>query len=112
MWGTVVVLALVAMADPVRTGAAILLLSRRRPMRNLLAFRVGGIATAIVVGLCVLFVLRDFALAVMQRVALTAAGASVGHIAIVIGVLALLIATALFTYRRAPLSTSGGATLP
>jgi Sap, sulfolipid-1-addressing protein len=107
MWGTVVVLALVAMADPVRNGTAILLLSRRRPMRNLLAFWVGGIATAIVVGLCVLFVLRDFALAVMQRVAFTAASASVGHIAIVIGVLALLIATALFAYRRAPLSTSG-----
>lgn len=100
MWGTVVVLALVAMVDPVRSGTAILLLSRRRPMQNLLAFWVGGIATAVVVGLCVLFVVRDFARGVIQRVAFTAATASAGHIRIVIGVLALLLATALFTYRR------------
>lgn len=107
MWGTVVVLALVAMADPVRNGWAILLLSLRRPMRNLLAFWVGGIATAIVVGLCVLFVLRDFTLAVMPHVAFTAASGSAGHIRIIIGVLALLIASALFAYRRGPLPTSG-----
>jgi hypothetical protein len=107
MWATVLVLGLVAMADPVRNGWAILLLSLRRPMRNLLAFWVGGIAAAIVVGLCVLFVLRDFTLGVMQHVAFTAASASSEHIRIIIGVLALLIATALFGYRRGPLPTSG-----
>lgn len=99
MWGTVVVLALVAMADPVRNGWAILLLSGRRPMRSLLAFWVGGTATVIVVGFCVLFVLRDFTLGIMHRVAFTAASASAGHLRIVIGLLALLIATALFAYR-------------
>ena len=108
MWGTVLILALVAMLDPVRNGTAILLLSLQRPMRNLLAFWVGGLATAIVVGLCVLFVLRDFMLAIMQRMAFTAASASVGQIGIVSGVLALLIATGLFAYRRAPLPVFGG----
>jgi Sap, sulfolipid-1-addressing protein len=107
MWVTVLVLALMAMADPVRSGTAILLLSLRRPMRNLLAFWIGGIATAIVVGLCALFVLRDVTLMVMHRVAFTVESASAGHIGIVSGVLALLIAIGLFAYRRAPLSTSG-----
>jgi hypothetical protein len=110
MWVTVLVLALMAMADPVRSGTAILLLSRRRPMRNLLAFWIGGISTAIVVGLSALFVLRDVTLMVMHRVAFTVASASAGHIGIVSGVLALLIAIGLFAYRRAPLSTSGGET--
>jgi hypothetical protein len=91
MWGTVLLLALVATTDPVRIGIAVLLLSRPRPMLNLLAFWLGGIALCIVAGLGALFALRDFALVVIQDMVSPAASSTAGHIQIAIGVLALLI---------------------
>jgi hypothetical protein len=92
MWGTVLLMALVATTDPVRIGIGVLLLSRPRPMVNLLAFWLGGIAMCVVAGLGVLLALRDFALAVIRGVASTAASSNVEHMEIAIGVLALLIA--------------------
>jgi hypothetical protein len=47
MWVTVLVLGLMAATDPVRIGIAALLISRPRPLRNLLAFWLGGMATGI-----------------------------------------------------------------
>lgn len=59
MWGAVLLLAVVATADPVRIGVAVLLMSRPRPMLNLLAFWIAGMATGIVAGLIVVFALGD-----------------------------------------------------
>jgi hypothetical protein len=92
MWGTVLVLALVAATDPVRLGIAVLLISRPRPMLNLLAFWFGGMAMGIAAALGVLILLRDSAPMFMQNVASTAASSTIGQIRIAMGVLALLTA--------------------
>src|SRR5271169_600664 len=92
MWGTVLAIALVAMADPVRIGIAVLLFSRSRPVLHLVAFWLGGMTVGVVLGLGVLFGLHDVALGVMQRVELAATSSTVGHIQIVAGMLALLVA--------------------
>jgi hypothetical protein len=42
MWGSVLVLALLAALNPVRLGLALLVISRPRPVQNLLAYWVGG----------------------------------------------------------------------
>ncbi len=54
--GTVFVVALLAAIDPVRLGIAALLISRPRPMRNLLAYWLGAMATGVtaLVGLLIL----------------------------------------------------------
>jgi hypothetical protein len=101
MWGTVLLLALVAMADPVRIGIAVLLLSRPRPMLNLLAFWLGGIAMCFVAGLGVVFALRDFALVVIEDLASMAASSIAGHVKFAVGVLALLIAALMAVGFRA-----------
>jgi len=92
MWGTVLVIALVATADPVRIGIAVLLFSRSRPVLHLVALWLGGMTVGVVLGVGVLFGLHDVALGVMQRVELAATSSTVGHIQIVAGVLALLVA--------------------
>jgi hypothetical protein len=101
MWGTVLLLALLVMPDPVRIGIAVLLLSRPRPMLNLLVFWLGGVALCTVAGLGVLFALRDFAPVVIQGMASIAASSTVGHIKIFMGVLALSIAALIAVGFRA-----------
>lgn len=85
-------LALVAATDPMRFGIAVMLISRPRPMPNLLAFWLGGMATGVTAALGVLILLRNFAPRFTENVASTAASSTVAHIRIVIGVLALLVA--------------------
>ncbi len=92
MWGTVLVLALVATADPVRIGVSVHLSSQPRAVGHLVAFWLGGIAISVVLALGVLFGLRDFTLGVLNRVELATASSTAGHIQIAMGVLALLIA--------------------
>lgn len=92
MWGTVLVLALVATADPVRIGMSVLLSSRPRAAGPLVAFWLGGIAMSIGLAAGVLFGLRDFALSVMHRVEAATASSAAGRVQIAMGVLALLIA--------------------
>ncbi|ORB83125.1 hypothetical protein B1987_03940 [Mycobacterium kansasii] len=92
MWGTVLVLALVATADPVRIGISVLLSSRPRALGQLLAFWLGGIATSGALATGVLFGLRGFALDVMHRVEVATATSTAGHVQIAMGVTALLIA--------------------
>lgn len=92
MWSTVLVLALVATADPVRIGMSVLLSSRPRAAGLLVAFWLGGIAMSVALAAGVLFGLRDFALSVMHRVEIATASAAAGRIQIAMGVLALLIA--------------------
>jgi hypothetical protein len=92
MWGTVLMLALLATADPVRLGISVLLSSRPRPVRHLVACWLGGVAVSVGMALCVLFVLRDFALSVVHRVESATANSTAGHVQIAMGVLALMIA--------------------
>ncbi|BBX97124.1 GAP family protein [Mycobacterium lacus] len=92
MWGTVLVLALVATADPVRIGISVLLSSRPRPLRQLVACWLGGVTISVGMALGVLFGLRDFALSVMQRVQLAAASSAGGQVRVAMGVVALMIA--------------------
>ncbi|WP_123024476.1 GAP family protein [Mycolicibacterium stellerae] len=92
MWGAVLVMALAAMADPLRIGITVLVISRPRPVLQLLAFWIGGVAMGFGVGLGVLFLLRDLALDFMNDLESTTATSTVGVIQITIGVLALLLA--------------------
>jgi hypothetical protein len=68
------------------------LISIPRPLVNLRAFWVGGMATAGAVALAVLVLLRDFGLSVVRGVASLEASSTVRHNQIAVGVLALLIA--------------------
>ncbi|QUR68195.1 GAP family protein [Mycobacterium spongiae] len=92
MWCTVLVLALVATADPFRIGISVMLSSRPRPVRHLVAFWLGGITISITVAMGVLFALRDVALSVMHRLELATASSTAGHIQVAMGGMALLIA--------------------
>ncbi|MDV3124887.1 GAP family protein [Mycobacterium sp. 21AC1] len=59
MWSTVLVLAVVAAADPLRIGVVAYMLSRPRPMRLLLPFFAVGFAANIAVGAAVVFVFKE-----------------------------------------------------
>ena len=92
MWLTVLVLSLVATADPVRIGVSVALTSRPRALGALISFWLGGMLISIVIAAGVLFGVRDSALAAMHRVQVATASSTAGHIQIAMGVLALLIA--------------------
>jgi hypothetical protein len=92
MWGTVLVLALVATADPVRLGISVLLSERPRPVRYLVACWLGGVTVSVGMALGVLFVLRDFALGVVHRVESATANSTAGHVQVAMGLAALMIA--------------------
>jgi Sap, sulfolipid-1-addressing protein len=92
MWGTVLVLALMAATDPVRLCLALVLVSRRRPMLNLFVFWLGGMTTGLVAAAGVLILLSGFALTVTQNVTTMAASSTARHIQLATGVLVLLIA--------------------
>jgi hypothetical protein len=112
MCSAVLLLALVAAIDPVRIGIAALLISRPRPMRNLLVFWLGGITTGIAVALIVLLALRNFALSAVRVVVSVASRPIVAHAQVAIGVLALqiaaLIAAHYWARQRAPAAVTGG----
>ncbi len=92
MWGAVLVMALAAMADPLRIGITVLVISRPRPVLQLLAFWLGGVIMGLAVGLSVLFFLRDVALDFIQDLESTTATSTVALVQIAVGVLALLLA--------------------
>jgi hypothetical protein len=83
MWATVFLMSIVAVADPVRIGAVAFMLSRTRPMGQLLAYFTAAFAINLIVGAAVLFLLKD------ARFLPTADHA--GRTDITIGVLALLV---------------------
>lgn len=89
MWGPVLVFALAAAQDPVRIGIIALLISRPRPMPNMLAYWLGLMATGFGAALAALFLLHDFMLLVMRAVASSAGNPVVPPIQIALGVLAL-----------------------
>ena len=92
MWCTVLMLALVATMDPVRLGISAVLYSRPRPVRHLVAFWLGGVTVCIVLALGVLVGLREVASGVIHRVQHATTSSTAGHIQIVMGALALLVA--------------------
>ncbi len=59
MWLTVFIMALAVSTEPFRLGMTVVMLNRRRPVVDLLAFLCGGFLMGISVGLLVLFGLRS-----------------------------------------------------
>ena len=112
VWGAVLVMALAGMVDPLRIGITVLIVSRPRPMLQLLAFWLGGVAMGLAVGLGVLFLLRDLALDFIRDLESTTATSTVGLVQLAIGVLALLLAAMIATRfparRRVPAAMPDG----
>ncbi len=92
VWAAVLVMALAAMVDPLRIGVTVLVISRPRPVLQLLAFWLGSLAMGLAVGLSALFLLRGLVLKLMQEVPGAGDGSTVALVQIGVGVLALLIA--------------------
>ncbi|OBI62660.1 GAP family protein [Mycobacterium sp. E796] len=67
MWAIVVVAGLGMAIDPVRLGLAVVMLARRKPMLNLLAFWLGGIAAGVAISVAVLLLMRDVALVAIRN---------------------------------------------
>jgi hypothetical protein len=108
MSSAVLVLSLLVALDPVRIGITALLTSRPRPMLNLFAFWLGGMAAGIATALIVLLFLRDFTISLMREVDSASSSQTVAYILVVIGVLAVLIAARLWARQRAPVPVTGG----
>src|SRR6202022_5052692 len=90
--GTVLVLALMMATDPVRLGVTLLLISRPRPILNLLAYWVGALLVGVPAAVVVLTMMRDVAPTLLQNLRSLAATPVVRHAQIAFGVLALLLA--------------------
>ena len=112
MCSAVLVLSLVAAMDPVRIGIAALLMSRPRPMLNLLAFWLAGMAAGTAAPLVLLLFLRDLMLSVIRVVVSALSTTTVAHIQVAIGVLAVLIAALIaarfLARQRTPVPVTGG----
>jgi hypothetical protein len=107
MWSAVLALSVVVAIDPVRIGITALLISRPQPMRNLLAFWLGGMAAGIAVASVVLLWLREWAVGAMRAVESAASNPIVGQIQVLLGVLAALIAVRVLARKRTPVPTTG-----
>jgi len=86
MWLTVLVMALAVSTEPFRLGMTVVMLNRRRPVVDLLAFLCGGFLMGTAVGLVVLFGLRTVA---------DSAHVTLPRVQIGMGVVALVAAVAL-----------------
>ena len=94
VWGSVLGVALLIALNPVRLGVILLMVSRPRPLQNLLAFGAGNLIVgvpAVLVPLVVLHVTPMFR-SFVEGLATAAAVATVRHVQIGIGMLALSIA--------------------
>jgi hypothetical protein len=90
-------MAIAVTTEPVRIGLTVLMLNRPRPMLQLLAFLCGGFVMGMVLGLVVLFILRN--------TPLSATNFTVPKVQLLIGLLALLVAAMLVTNVPARLFT-------
>jgi Sap, sulfolipid-1-addressing protein len=88
--GAVLVLALAMAIDPVRLGVTLLLISRPRPILNLLVYWVGAMLVGVTSAVVVLTMMRDFAPVLLQNLSNLVATQAVRHAQVVAGVLALL----------------------
>ncbi|OHV03488.1 GAP family protein [Mycobacterium talmoniae] len=118
MWSSVLGVTVLMALDPIRFGVTLLLISRPRPVPNLLAYWVGFMITSLpylLVPLVMLHVTPGFkTFAHDMANPTTAASSTVRHIEIGVGVVTLLIAALMAvrfpTRKRVHLSTSGGNT--
>src|SRR5258708_5668020 len=112
MWSTVLVVALIAACDPVRLGIALLLISRPRPMLNLLAYWLGGVTAGNTAAGGPLIVVRAVAPMLTQHAAAAAESSIVRNVQLIGGVTALaiaaLIAVGSSSRQRARVAISGG----
>ena len=104
MWGTVLLMAVVAGADPVRVGAVAFMLTRTKPMRLLLGYFVGGFGLSLIIGGVVVFVLKDLKLAKTSTVP--------PALEIAVGALALFVAILVGTGISATLRDKAQTRLP
>jgi len=86
MWGTVLLMAVVAGADPVRIGAVAFMLTRTKPMRLLLGYFIGGFGLSLIIGGVVAFVLKDLTFAKSSTVP-PALEIAVGALAVLVAIL-------------------------
>jgi hypothetical protein len=95
--GAVLVLALAMAIDPVRLGVTLLLISRPRPILNLLVYWVGAMFVGVSSAVVVLTMMRDFAPTLLQNLSNFVASPQVRHAQVVAGALALLAAALITT---------------
>lgn len=111
MWGTVLWFAFITSMEPVRIGIAALLVSRSRPMVNLLVFWLGLMTAGLGVALAALFLLRSSMLPVIRVTHSVGNYMTIPPIQIIFGVLALTAAAILVrrpaAYRAALAPTPG-----
>jgi len=112
VWSTVLLVALMAAPDPVRLGVALMVISRPRPMRNLLMFWLGAMATGTVTVVGLLTLLRNFAPTLTQQLVDLAASPTARHIQVVVGVFAIAIAAVItvgfYVRQRAAVPVAAG----
>ncbi len=78
------------MVDPLRIGVTVLVISRPRPVSQLLAFWLGSLVMGFAVGLGVLFLLRGLVLEFINDLESTTTSSTVALVQIAIGTLGLL----------------------
>jgi len=104
MWGTVILMAVVAGLDPVRVGAVAFMLTRTKPMRLLLGYFIGGFGLSLIIGVVLVFVLKNIKLGKSSSVP--------PALEIAVGVLALLVAVLVGTGVSATLRDKAQARHP
>ena len=107
LWSTVLFMGFGLAIDPLRLGFVVAVLSRRRPLLNLLAYWLGGMAAGIGVGIAVLILMRKVALKATQSAISTLADVrstvgifTGGRLQISLGVVALLFVVGLSVWGR------------
>jgi Sap, sulfolipid-1-addressing protein len=101
MCSAVIALSLLAAIDPVRIGITALLIAGPRPMLNLLAFWLGGMAAGIGAALAILLFLRGWTLSLMQAVMSSASTPLAAYVQVAVGVLAVSFGAVLLARRWA-----------
>jgi Sap, sulfolipid-1-addressing protein len=112
MCSAVIVLSLLAAIDPARIGITAFLISRPKPMLNLLAFWLGGMAAGIGAALAALLLLRGLTLSLMRVVVSSTGSPIAGYVQVAVGALAVSFAAVLlarfWAHQRPPVPVAGG----
>jgi Sap, sulfolipid-1-addressing protein len=112
MCSAVIALSLLAAVDPVRVGITALLISRPKPVANLLAFWLGGMAAGIGAALAILLFLRGWTLSLMRVVVSSTNSPIAAYIQVAVGVLAVSVGAVLlaryWAHQRLPVPVTAG----
>ena len=112
MCSAVIALSLLAAIDPVRIGITALLISRPRPMINLFAFWLGGMAAGVGAALAILLFLRGWTISLMRAVVSSTSSPMAAYIQVAIGVLAVsfgaVLLARLWAHQRSPVPVTAG----